>query len=469
MPMAQPDPLTFLQAITIFAGLAFLLHVLLQKLNFDVISKVLYSLAFVITFIQFSATTPFEFTNDIKGHIQYIEYIAASWTLPPPAGWQTQQPPLYYVIAAATYNLASALELSLIYMVRVLSVIFYFGAMIFGGLIMRRLIAHKLTLYLCLATMLLWPAAAHTSVKITNDIPVIFFSAGFVYFLISWIADNAPSRLLLTILFVAGGIATKSSSLLLLGVLGCVLLFRLWKKEITLDTLRQPLICLGWGAIILCLALNFGRIYVYKVQNPEVRWLINRDESYIGTWEHVDNKPKNYLQFKAELFVTKPFMRLNKVYPEGHYFFNVLFKTLLFGDMQYPRGHSYAQSISFLFLAMLTWLLVMKIHLRHAPPAADLRLIHVLVFTTLCAVIMVMCARISVPVLTQANGRYIYVCIILMLALYGRALGGMYQLKRHSWTAYGASLTLAFMTIRSLCFTVSQWEVFVPFRSFVLE
>ncbi|MFZ2026173.1 MAG: hypothetical protein WAV30_02725, partial [Microgenomates group bacterium] len=35
---------------------------------------------------------------DGSGHVYYIRYLAEKKEIPPPTGWETHQPPLYYII-----------------------------------------------------------------------------------------------------------------------------------------------------------------------------------------------------------------------------------------------------------------------------------------------------------------------------------------------------------------------------------
>lgn len=102
-----------LTELTIACSLiSLILFSLLHFLKFDFHTKIIFSLAFICTFIQFATTRAGEHSPDFEGHIEYISHITYNLELPDPFGWQSQQPPLFYIVAAIFAKIGLAFGLS---------------------------------------------------------------------------------------------------------------------------------------------------------------------------------------------------------------------------------------------------------------------------------------------------------------------------------------------------------------------
>jgi hypothetical protein len=438
-------------------AIAFWMIFLLERLKFDELSKAFYITALGVSIIQFFTTTPYEFTSDIGGHIAYIQYVAENQGLPQPFGWQAHQPPLFYIISALFWDAGKWLGPSPIDFARVAAVMFYFGGMVFAGLLLRRFVKMGRIYYACLLVILFWPAAAHMSVKITNDIGQFFFACGFVYFLTEWLRENDMRQFVGAILFAAGGIASKSSAILLVFLLVSTAMFRLYRGQLTLQALCSRSVLVAFGVLLLSFTINFGRIYYWReVHQANVKWFVNRNESdYMETFENVGNKPVNYLSFRFNEFVYQPFMRFNKESPEANYFLNVLLKTLVFDDITYPNGYRLARALSFLFLVSICCCgVLMIINLRSVFEDQSLLL---LLFTIVSAVAMSMCGRILIPISYMGSGRFIYIVYILFITALGHLLSRLSVADRAGDFQTLSLFSLRLFALLSILFTLSQW------------
>ncbi len=445
------------QLITIFCCLAGLLDFTLHKLAFDRATITLYLVALACSFIQFATTSPFQFANDIGGHIGYMTSIVDTHHIPPPLGWQEQQPPLYYVTAALFELAGKSLGGAKLYCGRIASLFFYYGGLLFSGLILRQFVPQKRVYYACLIMVLFWPVATATSVKMNNDIALFFFSCGFVHCLTTWLKTQHLRTLGWAIALAGLGMASKSSGMFMLFMLLMAVTHQWLTKKITLPQLRSRPVVVGLVVMAVCLSINFGRIYYWRAhEGNDIKWLINRDESYVGTLENVTNTPADFLVFKYRAFIDQPFMCFENTCEPAHHFLNVLLKTLMFGDHSYHNNvMELAPILSFMFLIYLGCM-GMLIVTDRKKIRSDIPLL-ALLLTTLSCVFMVMGARILVPVSSQASARYIYVIVVLIAAAYGNILSRLYSEKRSVMLANAGFFMLANMAFFSLIFTLTQW------------
>lgn len=429
---------------------------LLWRNRFDSVSMLLYMAALGISCIQFVTTNAHTHTNDIIGHLSYIAHIHGAHSLPPPDGWQSQQPPLYYLVAAAFCHLGDYFNASGAYAARIASVWFYYGAMLFSGLLLRLYIPRLWLFRMCLACLLFWPAAAHMSVKISNDIGQFFFACGFCYYFGAWWLRNKNRSLVSAMWFCAGAMLTKGSAILLPFLLVCAVAWKCYNHKLDITIIRKRSFLLALLVLVVGCSFNFARIeYWRNTTNADVKWLINRGEDYLNTYEHAQNSLSNYLSFDFQHFVEIPFARFYNTDVEAQYVFNILLKTFIYGDASFDHGIGLASVINLLFLFVIALFIALYYARRKTQADGGLTMATILVMAA--AIAMVVSARIMVPVTWQGTARYIYVVVVLFLALYGRFLSQLSD-GAHKKLVWVACFALISFMLCALSFTLVQWS-----------
>jgi hypothetical protein len=110
-----------------------------------------------------------------------------------PVSSQAHHPPLYYFFGAVVYKLTQTINVNQIlqiYLLRMISSLFYFGSIIAAYQILKKLFKDKNTVFNLLVFVFINPLMLQIGVGINNDIAVIFFSLVFLLFLLRYEGKN---------------------------------------------------------------------------------------------------------------------------------------------------------------------------------------------------------------------------------------------------------------------------------------
>jgi hypothetical protein len=359
------------------------------------------------------------------GHFDYIKYVATHWQLPMPnSGWETHQPPFYYIIAATIYRIATILSFNYFIALQVLSLVYFTVFLIVGVLILRLLCLKTWMLSTYTALLISWPSGIIHSIRIGNDVPYYTPSVIAVYFLLRWLMDKKSKYFYLTALFVALTITTKLDGLILVGLVVCVCLLLLCRKAITMVSNGQLKNCIErpfsithvlhlyirkpqtveyirkilFFIIIITLALYISLFRGISVALQDHNYDIlvsnipqNDPRLYVG------NSLCNYICFDMNIYENQSFTTVWSDEGGRQYFFNFFLKAMFFGEFNFSFTHAQflaklmsallLQMVAFLFIGigtsirkitfshvmMLLWLILSLsalIYIRHRYPVA---------------------------------------------------------------------------------------------------
>jgi 4-amino-4-deoxy-L-arabinose transferase-like glycosyltransferase len=278
----------------------------------------------------------------IGGHFDYIQEVATKFQLPDPTkGWETFQPPLYYIFGAISYNLfggSMATMFGLQLTSLLLSVIF----VIFGVKILSLFIKNKLQFGLATALFVFFPSGVILSTRIGNDIMITTIYTIALYCICKWWIDNQNKYLWLGSIF--GLLATVSKSN---GLVVCVILLLAVSTRYIFDnvsTIRDlvrlstiknlikinkiPLLFTIFGFLA-----NFSRNLINYFAGTQNDWLVSSveliDPSLAGT-----NNWQTYFGFDFVAFLFGQFTD-TRYDVSRNYFWNFLIKTSLFGEFKF--------------------------------------------------------------------------------------------------------------------------------------
>jgi hypothetical protein len=340
----------------IWSGILF--YYFLLYLKFDKIIIIILMFGLLVRMVYLFNTGFRERTFDVEGHVEYIQYVGDNYTLPEPSmGWETFQPPLYYITGAIIYKLS---ELSGLYYPRglqVLSLVYYMTFLFFGIFIFQRIFnsgQNRDLFYLSSALLVFWPGGILHSIRIGNDVmSYMFYSMG-LYFTIKWYDTDGDKTLYIASVFTALGIMTKSNSLCLVPVIGLLLLYRFFRKKKSFY-LRKGLIVLA--ILLIAFSVNFIRTFNdaknYAKSHPMSWIVLNVRDNPQNT--KVGNSANNYIYFDIKTFMNEPFTCNWQDWGGRQYYWNYLLKTSLFGDFKFlePIHNILGVVISFLLLIMI--------------------------------------------------------------------------------------------------------------------
>ena len=165
---------------------------------------------------------PFHAGFDSKGHLNYIEYIQQHWSLPwPTEGWEMYQPPLYYLIAAASLSVSklSINDTTSVFVLRFLGAFLGIAEFVLVFLSLRLLLPARTALVgLVLAAFL--PMHLYLAHFVTNEILAATL-ATLTFYLCLHLLKSETSRTCQFVLvgFALGaGMLAKATGILLLPI-----------------------------------------------------------------------------------------------------------------------------------------------------------------------------------------------------------------------------------------------------------
>lgn len=171
--------------------------------------------------ILYWAATPYYLrAYDWGGHIQFLKYVAEHLALPPAdLGWETHQPPLYYILGGLWMRLTGQSSASWLYgQWSAFSLFLSIGCLIIVGLLAARFFpAERNRRVTFLAILAVFPSLIFHATRISNDVLFAFLSFLWVWLLLRW--WESPSWKRWSVLAACVGITflVKNGALVLAG------------------------------------------------------------------------------------------------------------------------------------------------------------------------------------------------------------------------------------------------------------
>jgi len=262
-------------ALCIMLTLA-LVFIILRHFKVDRVLIVLVLLALVWQLIALSVRKHTSYSYDLyegeKGHINYIEYIANKGSLPPPRGWSYYHPPLYYITGAGVFVLAKAFNLADPFKaLQLLSLVYYWLFLAFSLRLFAQIIKRSWMYRIAAALLLFWPMGFLAAIRIGNDALLYPLFMMTLFYGHRWYVGEKRRDLLLASICCGLGFFVKISIFPLGIILGCLVLWRLVRKYVTLSP-RHAL------AAIFILAGSFlfsvSDKWYYEIKAHNSKWYI---------------------------------------------------------------------------------------------------------------------------------------------------------------------------------------------------
>ncbi len=271
---------------------------------------------------------------DMDGHFEYIRFMLSHFSVPPATlGWETHQPPLYYLITAVLLGISHLAawsdtqswdftqQLSLWLSVASLGVSMWIGTLLF------RKESEWRELLIFGTMMAAFPLMIEFSSRINNDILSLFLAVNFLGCLLLWWRDPTLRRLLIASLVISLGFLTKANAYLFIPILWVCISLRpdvRFKKKLQMIALSAVVIATvsGWLLALRYFQHDFIRLFTY---GNGMHFSMNVPT----TW-------KTFLLFNPLHVLLQPYVD-TRVDATGRAFFWVFFfKSSLFGEFTFP-------------------------------------------------------------------------------------------------------------------------------------
>ena len=422
---------------------------------------------FVIRVAYFLVTPYYVRDHDLDGHIEYIQYVLQHWTRPPENfGWEGRQPPVYYFLAAIVYKVSNLLGISHIYyLLRIqqalsllLSVAFLIAALFILKHIMTHLPCFKqqnhetsktgfffktlgltttkdrlIAFMLCMITF--WPSNIMHSVRVGNDSLFYFLYAMSLLYLVKWYFDNRDESLYIGAIFTAFCMITKASGLILYGITGIVVLWKIIRER----AFKKNLVRIGVLFIffIAVMMIIFGNTIELKLKGSSEHFMVG--DANILHGQYVGNNLINYVWFDVPVFISITYADPWADTGGRQYFWNYLLKTALVGefggfDSTLQRILIISMSVMLLFMIILVVAGLITILIKEFNE-------HIILFSNfVLLLISAIMIRVSLPASCINDFRYILPILIPFSFFYGYTI--------HTWRQKAVAVTgyvLAFL------------------------
>jgi Dolichyl-phosphate-mannose-protein mannosyltransferase len=336
-------------AITLLAELY-----VLRRLRFDGVTVALV-LASTLLCVHYLGYTAVEERNyDAGSHIDYILAIAQHARLPQAdTCGACGHPPLYYLVAALWVQLVVHGPVPLELALQWLSLLLFFGFVVFALLIVRSCGARRSQLWVAAALIVFWPSSVINSVRVHNDSLASPLMLAALYFIAQWTGQRRARHFYLALGAAALAMLTKASGYTVATALLFFTVFPLPPKVAAREWIKRcvtALLVLATAAALATGVRDFRR-----PTTPCQRVLGTAcDGRYVPP---VPDQLSRFVTFDVVDFVRR--MDTAPRDPEHDYFLNRVAKSSLFGVM--PLGDDFASKrqealgvvMSLLLLAML--------------------------------------------------------------------------------------------------------------------
>jgi hypothetical protein len=388
-----------------------------------------------------------EYSYDVEGHIQYIQYIIEAGHSPNPAGgWLFYHPSLYYRSAAIFWQIANYnrnlnyeefLKLMQGFTFTLFILYCYFSIRTIDSFYEaisqkneknRRSNSYRLTVVL----FLLWPANSIFSGRIGNDIMFELLYAITFYAIVKWWLSQKISHFLLILICSSLAVWTKSNGFILFGVIGTLLPigYILDKSKVKNRWYLQKTVALTTFLLVityLAASDKFSRGYTI----PDTPLIVS-NAAGLGQELRIENNFGTYLTFDPVKFVCIPYTSAIDPLRGRDNFWHFLLKTSLVGEFTEgsPILGVVASILSLLLLFLLpiffTGLVFSLKSSRTGLP---------IIASILLLVTSMIIFRLSYPFSCSNDFRYIYPAILPFCMLVGRGhdfLKGWWRWKEFS-------------------------------------
>ncbi|HLG95742.1 MAG TPA: glycosyltransferase family 39 protein [Bryobacteraceae bacterium] len=429
----RDHPLVLILRLMASASLVAGLYLALRRWHFSPVVSLILVSSLPIQLLYQSHTPVTERTYDVLGHLQHIEYIAYSASLPPSAYChECFQPGLYYVVASAVYSMARATRIfDPMLVLQFLSLVWFWVFLIMSARITMLWFPQQREVHLATSLLAFWPAGFLHSARVSNDIAFYAFFATSLYFLLSWWKTGSRKHLIIAASVAGCGVLIKTTIMPLIGAISILILYRIFSGRRASTEEAAVAACnekamprhsgvlldgRSWPAYLLALFVMVLGITVYLAQSA-LRGNIRPPFGDNSPAMYVGNSWKQYLVLNPVSYFTSPFVDSVRDGTGRRYFWNYMLKSSMFGDYSAwfgkPVQRFLALVMSPLLLALVLLFCIGVVRCLRRAARQSLPLLVVIAVS----ILSVFALRFYNPYSGNNDFRYIYPALIPIVLL----------------------------------------------------
>lgn len=298
----------------------------------------------------FFANVPYTtYSNDVEGHVAYVQYILEKHAVPGVDDcWTCYHPPVYYASAAPSFVLGEWMGVTGPTGLQVFSLLLSVATLFLGILFLKSFLTGA---PLGVASLLwaFWPLMILVSPRIGND--QMFYM---VHVLCLWgganyLKEGRGKFLIIAVVAAALAMWTKTSGVVTLGMLVLFAMCGYVKNGRIFWPTKSEVV--AWGLLLL---LIVGIVLQKLLGDAD---LVGNASGLNGKLR-VGNEAFNYIFFDLKSFVIHPYTSAWNEEWGREFFWNYSFKSAMFGEFELVRtqtGRTLATLMSVTFLGMMVY------------------------------------------------------------------------------------------------------------------
>lgn len=394
-------------------------------------------------------TQYFEFSNDARGHLEYIRYMAANILPPrPDQGWMYYHPPIYYLIGGLIYNIADTLGAqNPVMWLRVFSLALHFVFMVIGLRILMLFVTHPVARFFAAALVLLWPLGFATASRIDSHALFYPFAALSLYYLALWWKGGENRHLTYCLAIVAISFMVRSNALILMATVAVCVAARMLGGQFAPRSIHPVW---RWRLALIFLAaiaVNMGRnFYLFNAEGKVMPLIVSNSIMWKGRLWSKDLSiflPLNWSDYWASPFIWGT--------GEENFWF-VFLKSAMFGQFKFFQVEL-ASMLQLIFSGlMMTLLLPVLFYTKERINA-----LFPFLALILLSCVGLMYNRWDIPQIWSGEFRYAYCMLIGISVMFGVHLEAF--MRRGYVVMAGASIAvLTLFLLAGIGVYAGEWK-----------
>lgn len=441
--------ITILKFILLFLSFALPIVIILRRFGFDRV-EIAIILSAIFVHLSYLGYTDYNTrTFDVMihtGHLDYIKYILANFSLPNPStGWEYHQPPLYYIFGAIVFWVAELIGINPPVALQFFSLVMFEIFLVFSAQILKNLISNNKLLYFSLLIVFFLPSGIIHSIRIGNDTPFYMFFTISLYFVVLWWRGKREQKNFYKSLFFGVlSFVSKSGGIVIFGIIGMLLIVLAIEDKSIKKYLKQAVATTLF--FLVAFLISFADNIYYAMQDNKNDWLVSNVTNTINSKLYVNNEVQNYIVFDTKTFFENPYIDTWNDKYGRQYFWNFFIKTSLFSEFFFDTKFQKAVAVllspfvlALFFISFVMTLLLKKEQIYEYLP---------ILLSMFFLMLVLLAYRIKIPVSCNTDFRYIFPIIISMAFLYTLMCE---KIKEKNMpilkiTFYGIPMVIAFMS-----------------------
>jgi len=262
--------------------------------------------------------------------------------------------------------------------------------------------------------------------RVNNEVMLYAFWSMSIYYLYRWHLQRRESDLIITLALCGLMFLVKTSALVPAAFVAAVILYHfLYRRDVKFAYFKDSKVMTAGVLAALCVLFNFGRTLYDKIMyEPKLGLIIGnvyRDVNFgrINTPNTLDR----FVLFDFSALLREPYFSLWDDRTARQYFWISYFKSLLFGDFNWPP-HDIAISLNVTFFLLVAFAIAASVITR----LKGMDFVIIGLGVTLLAQIM---NRILIHTVVTHEARFTFPVIILFIALVGLLLQRLALDEKH--------------------------------------